>query len=85
MNQVWNIARKELSDGLRNRWLWPSVCCLRYWRWVSPGRRGRVRAAGLHFDSRYRRQSGQPGHLPDAADALLLATMPSSVRTKAAP
>lgn len=21
MNQVWNIARKELSDGLRNRWL----------------------------------------------------------------
>ena len=21
MNQIWNIARKELSDGLRNRWL----------------------------------------------------------------
>lgn len=21
MNQVWNIARKELSDGLRNRWM----------------------------------------------------------------
>lgn len=21
MNQVWNIARKELSDGLRNRWI----------------------------------------------------------------
>ena len=21
MNQVWNIARKEFSDGLRNRWL----------------------------------------------------------------
>lgn len=21
MNQVWNIARKELADGLRNRWL----------------------------------------------------------------
>lgn len=21
MNQVWNVARKELSDGLRNRWL----------------------------------------------------------------
>ena len=21
MSQIWNIARKELSDGLRNRWL----------------------------------------------------------------
>lgn len=21
MNQIWNIARKELSDGLRNRWI----------------------------------------------------------------
>ena len=21
MNQIWNIARKELSDGLRNRWM----------------------------------------------------------------
>ena len=21
MNQIWNIARKEFSDGLRNRWL----------------------------------------------------------------
>ena len=21
MKQIWNIARKELSDGLRNRWM----------------------------------------------------------------
>ena len=68
MNQVWNIARKELSDGLRNRWLL-AISLLFAVLAVGIARLGAAAsAAGLHLDPGDHRQPGQPGHLSDAAD-----------------
>lgn len=56
MNQIWNIARKELSDGLRNRWLLAISLLFA------------MLAAAGHAAAPGREDRGKPGH-PAAADA----------------
>jgi Cu-processing system permease protein len=59
MNPIWNMARKEFSDGLRNRWLLAISLLFA------------ILAIGLYLGARDHRQPGQPGNLPDAADCLV--------------
>ena len=69
MNSVWTIARKELSDSLRNRWLLAIAIVFAVLA-VGIAWCGCIWSGWLRLYPGNHRQLGQPGHLPDSADCL---------------